>query len=126
VPATSPEERSLHAAAAAHQSWSQTTDRAKRTAPARAAALAKLHDEVDPERVLSPQERDRRAESARRARLSAIAAKAAKDRRTAAGDATVEAIVEAVARVVATAPALTPEQRTRLAGLLDPFTGGAA
>jgi hypothetical protein len=36
------------------------------------------------------------------------------------------ALAAHISEVVGAAPALTPEQRTRLAGLLDPFTGGAA
>src|SRR5215472_748602 len=42
-----PSERSLRAAAGSHASWGRTADRAKRTAPARAALDQKFLDQAD-------------------------------------------------------------------------------
>lgn len=75
-----PAQRTLRASAAAHASWANTTDRAARTEPARRAALAKFEDQVDPERKLEPEERTRRALSARRAHYRAMALKSARVR----------------------------------------------
>jgi membrane-bound lytic murein transglycosylase B len=60
------------AADAARRSWANTTDRSARTAPARAAQLARYLDQVDPEHVLPEDERRQRAEQARRAWYRAI------------------------------------------------------
>lgn len=54
---------------------------------ARAAAFQRFEDEVDPDRVLDPAERQERAEFARRAhmtKLSMLAAKARREKREAA------------------------------------------
>ncbi|MFR9806917.1 hypothetical protein ACL02T_32180 [Pseudonocardia sp. RS010] len=77
----SPGERSALARAASYTSWSQTEDRAARTAPARRAALARFEAQVDPDGTLQEAERARRAEAAMRAHMAAIAAKSAKVRR---------------------------------------------
>jgi hypothetical protein len=61
----------------AHVSWSRTEDRAARTAPARAAMLRKFECQVDPEGVLTPEERTRRAEHARLAWYADLGRKAA-------------------------------------------------
>jgi len=76
-----PAERSLLAKAAVHTSWSRTTDRSARTAKARAAMDARFEREVDPEGVLPPEQRARRAASARSAFYAALAAKSAASRR---------------------------------------------
>ena len=55
--------------------------RAVRTATACAAALAKFEREVDPEGVLAPEERRRRAEHARKAHLARISLRSAKVRK---------------------------------------------
>jgi hypothetical protein len=60
-----PAERTLRAQVAAHTSWAHTTDRRERTAPARRAAAERFEREVDPDRVLTPEERAKRAENAR-------------------------------------------------------------
>ena len=52
--------RRLAAQVAAHESWASTSDRAARTAKARAALQARFENEVDPHRVLDPEERARR------------------------------------------------------------------
>ena len=74
-------ERSLVAQIAAHESWANTADRSARTAPARKAALAKFEKQVDPDGKLSPAERARRAESARKAHFKRLALKSAQARR---------------------------------------------
>lgn len=77
--------RRLRARLAAFTSWSRTADPAARTAPARAAANKRFEDEVDPDRLLSPQQRARMAEAARKAfytRLALASAKARSSGRT--------------------------------------------
>jgi hypothetical protein len=85
----SPAERSLRARLAAHAMHAQY-DARETTAKARAAFLARFEREVDPDGVLSPEERRRRAESARRAyfaRLSLAAARAKRAKQATRGDA---------------------------------------
>lgn len=74
-------ERLLTARIAAHASWATTPDRAARTAPARAAYMKRFEDMVDPDRVLSEEERAIRAEHARKAHLMQMSLAAAKARR---------------------------------------------
>lgn len=81
-------EVSLLGKALAHASWANTTDRTARTAPARAAMLAKFEREVDPDGVLDPAERAKRAESARKAWYSRLALRSAQARRARAQAAT--------------------------------------
>jgi hypothetical protein len=71
----------LIARIAAHESWAKTADRSARTAPARSAMLAKFEREVDPDGVLVPAERARRAESARQAYFTRLALRSAQARR---------------------------------------------
>jgi len=78
---STPAERKLQAQAAAHQSWAATSDRTARTAPGRAALLAKFEDQVDPDRVLPERERLQRAESARKAHFARLALLSAQARR---------------------------------------------
>ncbi|BCT76925.1 hypothetical protein SCMU_27670 [Sinomonas cyclohexanicum] len=68
---------------AANESWAQTEDRSARTAPARAAMLAKFEHEADPEGRLLPAERARRAEHLRKAHFQRLALKSAQSRRRA-------------------------------------------
>lgn len=75
------EQRSLRARMAAHTSWANTSDPAARTEPARRAFDSRFEREVDPEGVLAPAERARRAESARRAYFHKLAYKSAASRR---------------------------------------------
>lgn len=82
-----PSERTLRSQIAAHESWSRTTDRTARTAKARAAALDRFERDVDPEGVLAPEERARRAEHARKAHFKRLALKSAQARRRRGGDA---------------------------------------
>ena len=81
-------ETSLKRRAAAHESWARTPNRRARTAKATAAFLEKFARQVDPDNKLTPEERHRRAVSARRAyylRLSVKAAAARKARKAARG-----------------------------------------
>jgi hypothetical protein len=68
----------------AHASWAATADHAARTAPARAALAAKFDREVDPEGVLDPVERARRAAHARRAHYLRMQLRSVESRRKAA------------------------------------------
>src|SRR5262245_31343781 len=72
-------ERALRARLAAHALHSQRDSR-ELTAAARAAFFAKLERQVDPDGVLAPEERRRRAEHARRAHLTRAAYLSARKR----------------------------------------------
>ena len=71
--ARNPEERSLVASIAAHESWANTADPTKRTAPARAARDAKFLEQADGDPV--------RAEHLRKAYFKRLALKSAQSRR---------------------------------------------
>lgn len=79
-----PTTRKLAAQVAAHTSWAGTSDRAARTAAARDALAARFETEVDPHKVLDPEERARRAGHARAAYYSRLALKSHSSRRKAA------------------------------------------
>ena len=81
MPEASASARQLVARAAAHLFWPVTEDRSARTAPARSAFLTSFEAKVDPEGLLLPAERHRRAENARRAHFLQLAAKSADARR---------------------------------------------
>ena len=78
-----PTQRQLVARLAAHESWARTPDRTARTAPARDAFLAKFEDLVDPDHMLPPDERARRAVNARKAHFTRLALRSAQARRSA-------------------------------------------
>ena len=61
------DERALRARMAAHLLHAKVTDPAEHTARARAAFLSRFEREVDPDGVLQPDERARRAEHAKKA-----------------------------------------------------------
>jgi len=65
--ASTPARRALRARMAAHHLHAGITDPAAHTAPARAAFLERFEREVDPDGLLDPRERARRAEHARKA-----------------------------------------------------------
>jgi hypothetical protein len=67
---------------AAEISWSRTIDRSARTRPAREAFLRRFEREVDPDGTLSPDERHRRAEHAKRAYMLQLAKRAILTRRS--------------------------------------------
>jgi hypothetical protein len=75
-----PEQRSLRARIAANTQWANTSDRAARMAPARLAADRRFERQVDPDGVLPPEERARRAASARRAYMQSLALRSAQAR----------------------------------------------
>jgi hypothetical protein len=81
---TSPAERSLLASAAASTRWAFTNDRNAATASARKALSDRFEKLVDPEEILSPEERARRAAMLRRAHMQRLALKSARTRRAAA------------------------------------------
>lgn len=82
MPSTlSPSERKLRAQIAAHTSWANTEDRKARTSAGTAALLSKFEREVDPDGVLDPAERARRADSARKAHFARLAFLSAQARR---------------------------------------------
>lgn len=79
--AETPSELSMRQQAAAHSRWAKETDRSAATEPARRGLLDRFEREVDPEGRLTPTERQRRAESARRAFYVRMALKSAQARR---------------------------------------------
>lgn len=81
-----PAERKLRARLAAQSRHAKySADEA--LAPARAGFLSSFERQVDPERLLSPEERHRRAELARKAHYSRLGLLSAKARRARRGDA---------------------------------------
>lgn len=80
IPST-PAERSLRASLAANVGWANTPDRLARTAPGRAAAEARFEKLVDPEGLLPPAERAKRAANARKAHFQRMALASARSRR---------------------------------------------
>ncbi len=108
-------------------SWANTEDRTGRTQPGREAFLRRFDDQVDPDRCLSPQERAKRAEAAKRAYFASLALKSARARRRGRvqeQDASTPGGTSrtSLEQVAASAQALTAEQRFELAALL--LTGG--
>jgi hypothetical protein len=73
--------RRLQAQSAVHTSWANTPDPAARTAPGRKAFLDRFERLVDPDSRLGTAERARRAEHARKAYFTTLAAKSAVARR---------------------------------------------
>lgn len=65
--------RSSAARIASHSSWAQTDDPSSRTRPAREAFMRRFEAEVDPDGVLSPEVRARKADSAMRAYMGRLA-----------------------------------------------------
>jgi hypothetical protein len=77
----SPEERIQKARMMAHALHAQR-DARETTAKARKVFLDRFEREVDPDGVLSPQERAKRAKHARKAYMTRLALKSAQSRRT--------------------------------------------
>jgi hypothetical protein len=82
VTARRPSDRALIARIAAEASWAQTADRTARLTPARQGFVARFEREVDPDGILPPDERTRRAEHAQRAHMARLSLKAAQARRS--------------------------------------------
>lgn len=78
-----PEQRSLRSRMAAHRSWARTADRTERTRPGREAFMRRFEGQVDPEGKLSPAERRRRAEQARKAHFVQLAFRSSRSRQMA-------------------------------------------
>jgi hypothetical protein len=76
-----PAERSLRGQLASYESWANTKDRTARTAPGRAANMARFEKLVDPDGTLTPEARSKAAEAARRAHYTRMAFNSAKARR---------------------------------------------
>lgn len=77
-------QRALRARIAAAHRWAQTDDRCAATEPARRGLRARFERAVDPDHVLSNEERTRRAEHLMRAhmlKMSLIAARRRQQRR---------------------------------------------
>jgi hypothetical protein len=75
-------ERSLRGKLASYESWAKTPDRSARTAPGRAAQLARFEKLVDPDGTMPPEARAKAAEAAKQAHYARMALLSAKARRT--------------------------------------------
>ncbi len=82
-----PADRSLSGRANAHKLWAHVPDRTAHTEPARRQFEARFEREVDPDGVLPPEERARRAAHARKAYFARLALASAKARRARANPA---------------------------------------
>lgn len=87
MPAADPSERFMLASVASNTRWATETNRTAATSAARAAFNKRFEEQVDPDRRLSPAERAKRVESARRAYFMRLALKSAQSRRAPGGDA---------------------------------------
>lgn len=92
MPSRSAEDRALIARIASHASWANTADPAARTAPARAASMARFEDPT----IANPAERARRAEHARKAYFLGLALKSAESRRRKSEAAELRALADAI------------------------------
>lgn len=81
-----PSQASTAASMLAHLSWARTRDRSARTAPARRGLEEKFIREVDPDLLMTPEDRAKAVENARKAYYRKLAlASAAARRATATG-----------------------------------------
>ena len=87
-----PRSRALRARMAAHSSWANTPDPAARTAPARAASMARFEDES----IADPVERARRAAHKRKAYFLSLALKSADSRRRKSAAAELRALADEI------------------------------
>jgi hypothetical protein len=76
-----PEERALRARIAAAERWGRTLDRTAATAPARQGMRSKFEQLADPDGVLPPHERARRADQLQHAHMLRMALASARARR---------------------------------------------
>jgi hypothetical protein len=79
-PSAEKSKRVLQARMAAHALHARVEDPAAHTAPAREVFLSRFEREVDPEGVLEPQDRARRAAHARKAYFTRLALASSKAR----------------------------------------------
>lgn len=70
----------LRAQIAANTRWANTADRTAATAKARQAAMDRFDKQVDPDGVLAPEERAKRAAKAKQAHMQKMSLAAAKAR----------------------------------------------
>jgi nitric oxide reductase activation protein len=75
------EEMAARGSIGAHTQWSQCEDRTARTANARTAAEKRFETIVDPDGVLDPVERAKRANNARQAHMKQMARKSVQVRK---------------------------------------------
>lgn len=94
MPAETPAERALVARIAASERWARVEDRTAATAAMRKALTDKFEREADPDGVLSPDERARRAANLRTAFYARLSLKSAQARRARSRAAALEAEVE--------------------------------
>ncbi len=92
MPPTPASERAIAARAAAEMSWANTSDRSRRTAPARAALWQKFLDEVDGDQI--------RARHLWKAHFASLALKSAQARRRAREATAVSQATEAELRAL--------------------------
>jgi len=81
VPSSVASERKLQARLAAHTLHARVTDPSAHTLPARQAFLDRFAIQADPDGILPPAERARRAEHLRKAYFTRLALKSAQARR---------------------------------------------
>jgi hypothetical protein len=79
--ASTASERSVRGRIGAYTRWANTEDRNLATRPAREGFYAKFEREVDPDGALTPHERAKRAEFARKAHMQRMALKSVQARR---------------------------------------------
>ncbi|MGO9382580.1 MAG: hypothetical protein ACLP4W_10925 [Mycobacterium sp.] len=132
IPPLSPAQLSERARIAANTRWAKEPDRLAATAPGRRAMLEVLECQVDPEGILPPTERAKRAENARKAQLARARLKASRKRQETAALARAdfartklveEALQATFATILETVP-LSDEARERIAELIR--QGGAS
>jgi hypothetical protein len=82
-----PEQRAMRASIAAHVQWAKESDPTARTATARKAFMERFEREADPDGVLDPAERARRAEHLRRAYFTRLALASSRARKKGRGNA---------------------------------------
>jgi hypothetical protein len=75
-----PQQRSLRARLAAYSRWAVDPNRQEATKPARKAWAQRFEREVDPEQKLAPEERQRRAHSAMKARMLSLSLRSSRRR----------------------------------------------
>lgn len=81
MPSLESSDRAIIGRIGAHTRWANTPDRSIATAPARSAFMRGFDKAVDPDGILAPDERARRAKSARKAYMLGLARKSAQARR---------------------------------------------
>ncbi len=81
MPARNASDRAVISSVASNHRWAHVPDRSSATAPARGAFDARFETEVDPEGLLSPEERAKRVANARAAYFGRLALLSAQARR---------------------------------------------